>query len=85
MVAATNIQTLRYRDVPLCVACLGCGHRILLEADHILSFAMDLDGMASIKTVERRLRCRQCKAKDLRTIVPTTRREAKRFIEQGRT
>jgi hypothetical protein len=41
----------------------------------------DLHGMVPIRALARRLRCRQCEAKDVKTLVPTTRREAKRFIE----
>jgi hypothetical protein len=81
MGAADNIHTLRFRDVPLCVECLSCGHRSLMEADNLKGLGKNLHDMVLIRALEKRLRCRQCKAKDVKTLVPTTRREAKRFIE----
>jgi len=81
MTAADNIHTLIYRDVPLCVVCLSCGHRSLVEANHIKALGKDLHDTVLIRALEGRLRCRQCKARDVTTLVPTTRREAKRFID----
>jgi len=57
MVAADNIHTLRYRDVPLCVICLSCGHRSLLEADNLRGLGKDLHDMVLIRALEKRLRC----------------------------
>ena len=46
MVAADNIHALRYRDVPLCVACPSCGHRSLMEADSLRGLGKDLHDIA---------------------------------------
>jgi hypothetical protein len=81
MAPADNLHVLTFRDVPLFVACLSCGHGSLMEADHLKGLGDDLNDMMLIRAIEPRLRCGQCKTKDVKTLMPLTRREAKRFKE----
>jgi hypothetical protein len=78
MTANPNIHTLIMYNVPLAVACLDCGHRSLISP-HLLATRRLLHGtMTPIRAL--RLRCGECKGKNVRKEMPRDMAEAGRFI-----
>ena len=79
MVAPENLFTLTTDDVPLCVECLTCRHRAVLEAA-VLKHLCGLHDMSPLTTISRRLKCAQCGSKAVRTFRPLDRSLAATFL-----
>ena len=79
MPAPETIFTLKAKDVPLCVECLSCRHRGVLEASDLKRMT-GIEDMSSLASISRKLKCSACRSKAVRVFRPHDRSMAATFL-----
>jgi DNA-directed RNA polymerase subunit RPC12/RpoP len=70
-----NLHTLAVSDVPLLVACRGCGHRAALGPDALPIYVGNTTSLSRLN-----LRCRQCGSRSIKKLVPMAMRSVEPFL-----
>ncbi|SER27133.1 hypothetical protein SAMN05216548_11448 [Faunimonas pinastri] len=75
-----NIRACQSTDVPICVECLNCHHKAVMESEYLLSRSARLHPDVSLVHVSRLLKCGDCGSKALKVFRPPDRDAAADFI-----
>ena len=76
-----NVHTLKFLDVPLCVECLACRHRALLQPADLQHGRADTE-MTSLAVLTRRLRCSYCGSGAVKALRATSIADGQAFVAE---